>query len=69
MTDPKYLDALLRAAPQFQGGHSDVGMHIAEALGIPFPITMDSLRTCARHHEFMPYDLWPWLEKMEARQQ
>lgn len=60
----RYLRALLMAAPRFQGGHSDVGMEISEALEIGFPLSMDSLRACAIRHDFMPYDLWPWLERM-----
>jgi len=62
----RYLRALLMAAPQFQGGHSDVGMEISEVLEIGFPLSMDSLRACAISHDFMPYDLWPWLERMSA---
>lgn len=33
------FNALVAAAPHFQGGHSAVGKAIAEALNIPFPIT------------------------------
>ena len=64
--DPQtILRALLIAAPQHQGGHSASGHAIAEALEVPFPLTMPSLRAAAIDSGFMPYDLWPWLERME----
>ncbi|NIJ18451.1 hypothetical protein FHS95_000120 [Sphingomonas naasensis] len=54
--------ALLMVAPSKQGGHSEEGMAIAEALGVPFPLSMDTLRPEAIKRGFMPYDLWPWLK-------
>lgn len=61
----KYLRALLICAPGHQGGHSYTGGEIADALGIPFPVTMPDLRRFATDHGFMPYDLWPWLKKLD----
>lgn len=62
----QYLRALLIAAPSHQGGHSVSGAAIAEALRVPFPLTMPSLRAAAIDSGFLPYDLWPWLERMEG---
>lgn len=59
--------ALLMAAPGKQGGHSEEGMAIAEALGLPFPLSMDTLRPEAIKRGYMPYDLWPWLQKLDDR--
>ena len=66
--DPARLErALLMCAPSHQGGHSDTGMEISEVFGIGFPLSMDSLRAFAISRGHMPYDLWPWLERMESR--
>jgi len=66
--DPKAIErALLIAAPGHQGGHSASGDAIAEALGIPFPLTMTSLRAAAIDMGYMPYDLWPWFERMDSQ--
>lgn len=59
------LRALLICAPSHQGGHSYTGGEIAEALSIPFPVTMDALRRVATDNGFMPYDLWPWLKGVD----
>ena len=64
--ETQYLRALLIAAPSHQGGHSASGAAIAEALEVPFPLTMPSLRAAAIDSGFLPYDLWPWLERMEG---
>ena len=61
----RVLRALLMVAPGFQGGHSDKGMEIADALGLPFPLSMETLRPAAIKGGFMPYDLWPWLKSMD----
>lgn len=37
------FNALVMAAPHHQGGHSAVGKAIADALGIPFPITYSNI--------------------------
>ena len=37
------FNALVMAAPHHQGGHSEVGLAIADALGIPFPITYSNI--------------------------
>jgi hypothetical protein len=55
----------LICAPQHQGGHSRTGRAIADALEVPFPLTMPNLRDVAINHGFMPYDLWPWLQHQE----
>lgn len=56
--------ALFIAAPQHQGGHSRTGFAIADALGVPFPITNDDLLAKARAEEINPALLWPWLVNM-----
>jgi len=53
-------EALFMCATHCQGGHSDAGMAAAEALGIPFPITMDNLIKQARKEGRDPQRLWPW---------
>jgi len=65
-TEQGYLRALLIAAPSHQGGHSGTGDAIAEALEVPFPLTMPSLRAAAIDSGFEPYDLWPWLRRLET---
>lgn len=57
--------ALLMCAPSHQGGHSETGAEIAAAFDVPFPLSMDTLRPLAIGHGYLPYDLWPWLERME----
>lgn len=52
--------ALLMAATHCQGGHSDVGMAIAEVLGTPFPVSMDGLLIVAKARGYDPKALWPW---------
>lgn len=42
-TAKTYRLALIAAAPHHQGGHSEVGRKIAEALGIPFPIRTENI--------------------------
>lgn len=64
--DPsRVLRALLIAAPHHQGHHSGSGRAIAEALCIPFPLTMPSLRAAAIDCGFHPYAVWPWLDELE----
>ena len=58
------LRALLRAAPQFQGGNGIVGFDIANALGIEHPIRMSALMMFAHRHGFSASELWPWAEEM-----
>lgn len=58
-------DALLMCASHCQGGHSDAGSAAAQALGIPFPISMDNLIAKATEWKIDPKTLWPWL--MEQR--
>lgn len=75
MADPRYvrkdmlalLDApkpdhatILKFATHYQGGHSDVGDRIAEFYGIPFPLTMENLRSAALKRGLKPAELWPW---------
>ena len=60
------LEALLRCATHCQGGHSEAGMVTAEALGIPFPLTMPDLIACAQRHGFDPKELWRWYFKTKV---
>lgn len=57
--------ALFMCAAHCQGGHSDAGAAAAEALGVPFPIDMDSLVRKARAEGVNPAALWPWLVRMQ----
>lgn len=57
--------ALFIAAPHHQGGHSRTGLAIADALGVPFPITNRDLLAKAREEEINPALLWPWLVNMQ----
>jgi hypothetical protein len=67
VTDNLIERALLMCAPSHQGGHSGTGMAICEALDISFPVSVPSLRKAAIARGYMPYDLWPWLEKMDRQ--
>lgn len=60
-------DALLMCASHCQGGHSDAGMAAAQALGIPFPVSMESLIAKAREWELDPDHLWPWVMKQRRK--
>lgn len=55
---------LLMAAPSFQGGHSEVGDRMADALGTTFPLTMEKLKRVARRDGLDPDRLWPWLKEL-----
>lgn len=57
--------ALFMCAAHCQGGHSEAGRRAAEALGVPFPIRMESLKRAARRDGYDPARLWPWLTEME----
>lgn len=59
----KYREALFRAAPSHQGGHSDTGAAIAHALDIAFPINMKQLEAAAKDDKMDTHTLWPWLYK------
>ena len=61
--------ALLMCAAHCQGGHSEAGMAAAEALGIPFPIRMESLKKAALARGYDPDELWPWWKRMRKQQQ
>lgn len=61
-----YREALLRAAPSFQGGHSADGGAIADALGLTFPIRVPELEAMAKDEGFDPNVLWPWLAKQRT---
>jgi hypothetical protein len=56
--------ALFMCAAHCQGGHSQAGDAAAEALGVPFPLTMDKLVAKARSEGADPTTLWPWLVGM-----
>jgi hypothetical protein len=54
--------ALLMCAAHCQGGHSGAGQAAADALEMPFPITMENLRLAALSRGFEPAKLWPWMK-------
>ena len=58
-------EMFIRAA-SCQGGHSEEGAQIAEALGVPFPLTMENLEVRARQLGHDTLALWPWLYEMRA---
>jgi len=58
--------ALFKCAASCQGGHSDAGAAAADALGIPFPITMSNLISKAREEGLNPRDVWPWFYRIRA---
>lgn len=57
--------ALFMCASHCQGGHSDAGAVAAQALGVPFPISMPELVKRAQAEGLDPDGLWPWLKKMQ----
>ncbi len=57
---------VIMMAPSFQGGHSRTGGEVADALNIPFPVTMPSLEKRAVAEGLDPNELWPWLAPMRA---
>lgn len=61
-----YREALFRCAPSHQGGHSDTGGAIADALGLTFPIRVTELEAKAKDEKMDTAVLWPWLYKMRA---
>ena len=56
-------EALLMAAPFFNGGSSKTGRVIADALAAEFPFRFDDLVRVARTYGLDPEKLWPWREK------
>jgi hypothetical protein len=63
----KSREALFRAAPSHQGGHSETGRAIAEALGVGFPLNVYDLEKAAKSEGYDSNDLWPWLEAQRRR--
>lgn len=63
-----YREALFRAAPSHQGGHSASGGAIADALGATFPLQVYELEAMAKDERMAPAALWPWLMEMRAKQ-
>lgn len=59
----KAREALYRAAPSHQGGSSDTGRAIADALGVTFPLNVYDLERAARAEGYDPDKLWPWLNE------
>jgi hypothetical protein len=59
-------EALLLAAPQHQGGHSDTGRAIADVLDCGFPVRMPGLEKAATRLGFDPDQLWPWYAQQKA---
>jgi hypothetical protein len=62
----KYREAIFRAAPSHQGGHSATGAAIADALDCTFPLRMEELEAKARDDKMDPDVLWPWLRRMRV---
>lgn len=62
-----YREALFRAAPSHQGGHSATGGAIADALGTTFPLQVYELEAKAKDEKMDPAVLWPWLIDMRRR--
>jgi hypothetical protein len=60
--------ALFMCAAHCQGGHSGAGRAAAEALDVPFPITMQGLARRALADGLDPRELWPWWDKAPARE-
>lgn len=58
--------ALFIRGASCQGGHSKEGSEIADALGVPFPLTMENLEARAIQLGHNTHALWPWLYKMRA---
>lgn len=59
--------ALFMCATHCQGGHSEAGAAAASALGVPFPLTMESLAAKARQEGLDPAVLWPWYSGLLAK--
>lgn len=62
-----YREALFRAAPSHQGGHSATGGAIADALGCTFPLRVPELEAMAKDDKMDTTVLWPWLYEMRRR--
>lgn len=62
----KYREALFRAAPSHQGGHSATGAAIADALDCTFPLRMEELEAMAKGDKMDTKVLWPWLYEQRA---
>lgn len=58
--------ALFIVAPHHQGGHSEAGAVIADALGVPYPIRVNDLIAQAQKEGADPDVLWPWLVQMRG---
>lgn len=54
------LVALFKIGASHQGGHSGNGKAIADALEVPFPLTMPELAHRALEIGLKPSSLWPW---------
>jgi hypothetical protein len=55
--------ALFMCAASCQGGHSTAGKAASEALGVPYPIRLESLVDKAIQEGLNPDVLWPWAMK------
>jgi len=58
--------AAFAIAASHQGGHSTTGKRLAEALAVPFPLTMPDLAERAMAVGLDPRRLWPWWEPTRA---
>lgn len=65
----KYREAIFRAAPSHQGGHSATGAAIADALDCTFPLRMEELEAKAKDDGMDTKVLWPWLYEQRAAAQ
>lgn len=61
----KEREAMFLAAQHCQGGHSEAGMALSEALGVPFPVTMGNLVAKLRDEGQNPAAFYPWLIKAQ----
>ncbi len=55
--------ALFMCAASCQGGNSTAGKAASEALGVPYPIRLESLAEKAIKEGLDPDNLWPWAMK------
>jgi hypothetical protein len=61
-----YREALYRAAPSHQGGHSETGAAISDALDCAFPLAFRDLEAKAKEERMDTKVLWPWLYAQRA---
>lgn len=62
-----YREAMYRAAPSHQGGHSTTGNAIADALGCTFPLQVRELEARAKDEKMDTKVMWPWLYEQRIK--